>query len=216
MKDLTIQADQRTQLGKNANRRLRTAGKIPGVVYGHDFEPVSVTVDPKDIHRILYSESGRNTIFKLQLPDVVKDVLIRDYQLDPVKGNLLHADFQTVAMDEMMEFEVPIEVVGSSVGVRNGGILDIVLREIEVECLPADVPDNIEIDVSALEIGDMVRVEDLKIDTSKITVLSEPELVVLNVAPPAVEEEPEEVEEAVAEPEVIKKGKTEEGEEEKG
>ncbi len=210
MKDLVIQAEQRDMLGKNANRRLRTTGKIPAVVYGHGFEAVSVAVDPKDIHRILHSESGHNTIFKLQLPDVTKDVLIRDYQLDPVKGHLLHADFQTVAMDEVMVFEVPIEAVGNSIGVKNGGILDIVLREIELECLPSDVPDSLEVDVTALDIGDVIRVEDLKFDSTKITLLSEPDLVVLNIASPAVEEEEEPVEEVVAEPEVIKKGKVEE------
>ncbi len=210
MKDLVIQAEQRNLLGKNANRRLRTTGKIPAVVYGHGFEAVSVAVDPKDIHRILHSESGHNTIFKLQLPDATKDVLIRDYQLDPVKGHLLHADFQTVAMDEVMVFEVPIEAVGNSIGVKNGGILDIVLREIELECLPSDVPDSLEVDVTALDIGDVVRVEDLQFDSSKITLLSEPDLVVLNIASPAVEEEEEEAEEVVAEPEVIKKGKVEE------
>ncbi len=211
MKDLVIQAEQRSMVGKNANRRLRTTGKIPAVVYGHGFEAVSVAVDPKDIHRILHSESGHNTIFKLQLPDATKDVLIRDYQLDPVKGHLLHADFQTVAMDEVMVFEVPVETVGNSIGVKNGGVMDIVLREIELECLPSDVPDSLEVDVTALDIGDVVRVEDLKYDSTKITLLSEPDLVVLTIAAPAVEEEEEPVEEVVAEPEVIKKGKVEEG-----
>lgn len=214
MKDLMVQAEQRELLGKNACRRLRAEGKIPGVVYGQDFQPVAVTVNPKDIQHILRSESGHNTIFKLEFNKVSKDVLIRDYQLDPVKGHLLHADFLTVDMHEAMTFEVPLEPVGNAPGVKNGGILDQVLREIEIECLPGEVPDNIEVDVSALEIGDILRVEDLKLDASKLTLLSEPDLVVLTISPPTIEEEEvEEVEEEEAEPEVIKKGKAEEEEE---
>ncbi|MGH9339741.1 MAG: 50S ribosomal protein L25/general stress protein Ctc [Acidobacteriota bacterium] len=217
MADITIQAEERQQFGKNVSRRLRTHGRIPAVVYGQALKSTSVVVDSKDLHRILHSETGHNTIFKIQINGNATDVLIKDYQLDPVKGTLLHADFQTVSMDEVMEFEVPIEVLGTARGVQlTGGVLDIVMREIELECLPADVPDHIRVDVSALEIGQAVRVADLQVDTSKIQILSEPTQVVVTVVPPHVEKEPEEVtvEAEAAEPEVLKKGKAEEAEEE--
>lgn len=217
MSEIIVRAEPRTTLGKNANRRLRGQGRIPAVVYGRRMSPQAVTVDPREVDRILHSEAGHNTIFKLQVDGALQDVIIRDYQLDPVKDKLLHADFQAIAMDETMSFDVPVEVVGSARGVQLGGILDLVLREIEVECLPGDVPDHIRVDVSQLEIGDALRVSDLPVDTSRITVLSEPELVVLTVVPPLAEEVEEEVPvevEEEAEPEVIKKGKVEKEKEE--
>ncbi len=211
MDNVVVEAETRQQLGKNASRRLRAAGKIPGTLYGPAIEAVSITVDPRVLHRILHSESGQNTIFKLQVDQQQQDVLIRDFQLDPVRGDLLHADFLTVAMDELMTFEIPVELVGQAEGVKAGGVMDRPLQEVEVECLPGDVPDNFEVDVSALEIGDMIRVEDIRVDTDKIKVLSEPDLVVATVVPPRVEvEEVEEVAEEEAEPEVIGKGKDEE------
>jgi large subunit ribosomal protein L25 len=214
MAELIVQAQNRTEFGKNVNRRLRASGRIPGVIYGSDLETLHVSVDPSDVVRILQSESGHNTIFKLKVDNTLADVLIRDLQLDPLKGTLIHADFQTVAMDEVMEFQVPVEVQGTAVGVKNhGGILDVVLREIEVECLPGEVPDSIPIDISELEIGNSVRVSELAVD-EKVKILSDGELVVVHVVPPRVEAEPEvieeEEEEEGAEPEVIKKGKAEE------
>ena len=217
-KTLVVQAKVRKEFGKNHNRRLRAQGMIPGTVYGHKMEAVSVTVDPKEIHRILHSDSGRNTIFKLKVEGSSHDVLIRDFQLDPLRDTLLHADFQAIAMDQAMTFEVPVEPVGVSKGVKtSGGILDVVLRTIEIECLPADVPDQIEIDVTDLDIGDSVRVSQLKVDTSKLKILNDSNLVVINVSMPAIEKVEEapvaevaEGEEAAAEPEVIKKGKAEE------
>jgi large subunit ribosomal protein L25 len=214
MADLVVQTETRTELGKNANRRLRATGRIPCVVYGSNLETTHITVDPADVIRILQSESGHNTIFKLKVEEQLSDVLIRDLQLDPLKGTLIHADFQTVAMDEVMVFQVPIEVQGTAVGVKNeGGILDVVMREIDLECLPRDVPDSIPVDISELEIGDAVRVSELVVN-EKVTILSDTELVVVHVVPPRVEVEEEVVEEEEleegVEPEVIKKGKVEE------
>ncbi len=191
MGKFVVLADRREQFGKNSNRRLRVQGQIPAVMYGHAMESVEVSVNPKDLDRILHSETGRNTIFALEVGGEAQDVLIKDYQLDPIKGYLLHADFQVVAMDEQMVFEVPVQVVGNSKGVIEGGILDTVMREIQLECLPGNVPDNILVEVSELEIGDSIRVGDLNIDTSQLSVLSEPDLVVVTVGAPKVEEEPE-------------------------
>jgi large subunit ribosomal protein L25 len=211
---LVIQASVRTALGKNQNRRLRNQGQIPGTVYGRGMEPVSVSVDPRSISRILHSESGRNTIFKLEIEGTSRDVLIRDFQLHPIKSTLVHADFQAIAMDQTMVFEVPVEAVGTAKGVKaEGGMLDLVLRSISLECLPADVPDHILIDVSELEVGDSVRVAQLQVDTSKLTILNDPDLVVINLTLPTTERVEEEVaatEEEGTEPQVIRKGKAEE------
>ncbi len=215
MAEITVQAEQRQEVGKGPNRRLRTQGRIPAVLYGPGLETLSVSVNLGDVDQILCSETGHNTIFKLQVGSNSTDVLIRDYQLDPVKGTLLHADFQVVALDKKMTFAVPVQTLGTASGVTAGGVLDIVLREIELECLPTDVPDHIPVDVTELEIGDSVRVEALQIDRSKINILSVPDLVILSIVPPQVEEEPEIIpeEEELEEPELIKKGKAEEEEE---
>jgi len=212
MEKVVVLADRREQFGKNSNRRLRVQGQIPAVMYGHAMESVEVSVNPKDLDRILHSETGRNTIFALEVGGEAQDVLIKDYQLDPIKGYLLHADFQAVAMDEQMVFEVPVQVVGTAKGVVEGGILDTVMREIQLECLPGNVPDNILVEVSELEIGDSIRVGDLSIDASQLSILSEPDLVVITVGAPRVEEEPEieELEEG-EEPELIGEDQPEEG-----
>ena len=207
-----LEAEERKELGKNANRRLRATGKVPSVLYGQGAAPLSLSVDYKELDGILHSDTGQNTIFTLKFGSSSKNVLVRDYQLDPIRGNLIHADFQSVSMDQTMSFEVPVLPLGESVGVKAGGVLDQVLRQIELECLPTDVPDNIPVEISHLDIGQAVRVSELKVDTSKVRVLSDPELVVLTISPPhVVEEEEDEVvdEEETAEPELIKKGKEE-------
>ena len=222
MAQITVQAEAREQVGKGANRRLRAQGRLPAVLYGHGIESLAVSVEIRDVDQVLRSETGHNTIFKLHLGENSNDVLIKAYQLDPIKGTLVHADFLTVSMDEKMTFAVPVHIEGTPEGVKAGGVLDLVLREIEMECFPADLPDHITIDVSDLEIGDSIRVEALNIGTTKISLLSDPSLVVLSVVPPHVEKEPEEVEleeeellegEEAEEPEVIKKGKEAEEEE---
>ena len=217
MAELTVGAEIRQEFGKNANRRTRASGRIPAIVYGRGLDSVAVSVDPKDLERILHSGAGHNTIFELTFEGNAKDVLIRDYQVDPVTDEFLHADFQTVIMDQLMTFQVPVEAVGTAEGVKlYGGVLDTVLREIELECLPTDLPDHIKVDVNHLGVGDSLRVGDVEVDESKIQVLSDPEQVVFNVIPPVVEEEEEVEEELVeeeeGEPEVIKKGKAEEEE----
>ena len=147
---------------KNVARRVRVAGSIPAVVYGAQQPSVAVTVDPKQIRRILHSESGHNTIFDLDVSGSVAKVMVVDWQNDPIKGNLIHIDMKRIAMDKMMRVEVPIQLLGVPVGVKTqGGILDQVLREIEIECLPSDIPGHIDIDVSELAFGMVIRVADL-------------------------------------------------------
>lgn len=223
MPEIVVTAESRTESGKNANRRLRVKGLIPGVVYGAKKETLPVAVSPKDIGAILKSASGENTLFDLDLRGSRRKVILKEFQREPLKGRLLHADFYEVALDKKIEVKVHVEVVGVPVGVKTqGGILDFVTRELEIECLPTEIPDKIAVDVTALELGKHLRVSDLQIPAN-ITVRTEPGVVVVHVVAPRAEEVAAPVEavagaEAVGEPEVIKKGKAEgeaEGEAEK-
>jgi len=211
-----IEAQVRTSGGKNANNRLRRSGKIPAVIYGRGKQPVVVAVNPNEVKAILYSESGRNTIFAVSVDGSEQNnAMVKDYQLDPVHGNLIHADFLEIAMDRLLELTVNIEVVGEAEGVKlDGGIMDIVTRSIDVECLPSDIPESIKVDVSALKINDYIRVKNIQPD-AKVKILTDPEVVIVTIVPPIKEEVPVEAVPETAEPEVIKKGKAvEEGAEE--
>ena len=212
-----IEVQTRTPGGKNANKRLRKMGKIPAVIYGPGKPPIVISVNPSEVKTILHSESGRNTIFGLSVDGAEQNnAMVKDYQLDPVHGNLIHTDFLEIAMDRLLVLTVNIEVTGEAEGVKlDGGIMDLVTRSIEVECLPSDIPESIKVDVTHLKINDYIRVKNIQAD-AKVKVLTDPEVVIVTIVPPIKEEVP--VEAAVvetAEPEVIKKGKTvEEGEEE--
>jgi large subunit ribosomal protein L25 len=209
-----IEAQLRAPGGKNANRRLRKSGRIPAVMYGQGKEPVVVSVNPAQLNAILHSETGRNTIFGLSVDGSEQNnAMVKDYQLDPVQGHLIHADFLQIAMDRLLEVTVNVELVGEAEGVKlDGGIMDIVTRSIDVECLPADIPESIKVDVTALKINDYIRVKNLQTD-AKVKILTDPEVVVVTIVPPIKEEVPVEVVVETAEPEVIKKGKAaEEGE----
>src|ERR1700761_9308895 len=150
------------KLNKNAARRVRVAGKIPGVLYGAKEPAVAVELDPKQITRILHSDSGHNTIFDLELGASRTKAMIVDWQYEPIKGKLMHIDLKRIAMDKAMRVKVPVLLVGTPVGVKTqGGILDQVLREVEIECLPGDIPGHIDVDVSNLEFGHVLRVSDL-------------------------------------------------------
>jgi large subunit ribosomal protein L25 len=211
-----IEAQLRTAGGKNANKRLRKSGRIPAVIYGPGRQPVVVSVDPDVVQTILHSETGRNTIIGISVDGSEQsNAMVKDYQLDPVRGNLIHTDFLEIAMDRLLELTVNIEIVGEAEGVKlDGGIMDIVTRSIDVECLPSDIPESIKVDVSHLKINDYIRVKNLETH-AKVKILTEPEVVVVTIVPPIKEEVPVEAAPEVAEPEVIKKGKTtEEGAEE--
>jgi large subunit ribosomal protein L25 len=211
-----IEAQARIPGGKNANRRLRKSGYIPAVIYGPGKQPRVISIDPGKIKAILHSETGRNTIFSLSVDNSDQNnAMVKDYQLDPVHGDLIHVDLMEIAMDRLLELTVNIELVGEPVGVKiDGGIMDFVTRSIEVECLPSDIPESVEVDVSNLKINDYIRVKNLQTD-SKVKILSDPEIVIVTIIPPVKEEVPVEAEAIEsAEPEVIKKGKAEEGAEE--
>ena len=159
-----VQATVRSgKFNKNAARRVRAAGMIPAVVYGAGQEPVAIQLDPKVITKILHSESGHNSIFDLNVADgAATKAMIVDWQYEPIKGKLLHIDLKRIAMDKAMKVSVPVFLTGSAKGVKTeGGVLDQVLREVQVECLPGDIPTSLDIDISELGIGGSIQIKDL-------------------------------------------------------
>ena len=220
--ETTLQAVKRGEKGKNEARRLRASGRLPAVVYGRTaadrtVHAMPVSVEPKVLSRIL--QSGANTLITLRIDgEPEAQVLVKEYQLDPITGHLLHADFYRVAMDQTITVTVPIVLRGEARGVKQqDGVLDFVTRQISIECLPGNIPEHIEVDVSELMINQGVRVRDLQAG-GQWTPISEPDTMLVHVVAPKAVEEPAPAEAApaaAAEPEVIKKGKTEK-EEEKG
>ena len=214
----TLEAQPRTPGNKNEARRVRQLGKIPAVVYGAGQDALAVSVDPRQVSRILSSETGHNTIFDLALDGSKSKAMIVDWQYEPIKGKLLHIDVKRIAMDKKLAVMVPIFLKGEAAGVKQqGGILEQMLREVEVECLPSDIPSHIDADVSELVFGKVLRVSDLP-HSDKLKFLTDENQPVAHVT--SVKEEvavtPEAAAEAAAtpaEPEVIKKGKQEAEEE---
>ena len=209
----TLEATSREATSKNAARRVRVAGRVPAVVYGAGKNSQTVSVDPRQVKRILYSETGHNTIVDLKLPDELTKAMIVDWQFEPIKGALLHVDFKRIAMDKVLRVNVPILLKGEAAGVKlEGGILEQILREVEIECLPADIPGHIDVDVSGLAFGQMIRVADLP-HGEKLKFLTDSNQMVAHVI--AIKEVVEATPDAVAadvaagavEPEVAKKGK---------
>jgi large subunit ribosomal protein L25 len=217
-KDITIAAEPRHKRGKNEARRLRAAGSVPSVVYGGGGEAVAVAVSPKELVKILKSKSGHNTIFDLDIRGVEKTpVMITDWQMDPVKDSLLHADLRRVDLTKRIRVLVPVHTHGDPKGVKmQGGVHEIVTREIEIECLPDDIPEEFNVDVTELMIGQSIRAADIPL-TGSMTLLSPADAVISHVISVKAEAAPAEAEAGKAEPEVIKKGKKEEegGEKEK-
>src|SRR5215203_4661310 len=190
--DATLKAETRAGRGKNEARRLRASGRIPAVVYGTEKNKATeIAVDPKVLLRILHSESGVNTLIGLDGAGLVSGakVLVKEYQLDPIDHKLLHADFYAVAMDKMLTVTVPVVLKGEPRGVKQqGGIVDFVNREIEVECLPGDIPEHIDIDISELMLHQGIRVRDIASDANKWKAISEPEMMIVHVVSVKVEE----------------------------
>jgi large subunit ribosomal protein L25 len=205
-----IEAQTRIPEGKNANRRIRKSGKIPAVIYGPGKEPAVLSLDPVDIRTVLRSEAGQNTIFTVNIGSIgQRSAMVKEYQLDPLKGKLIHVDLLEIAMDRLLTLMVNVELVGEPQGVKiDGGTLDFITRAIEIECMPADIPESIKLEVDALRVNDYIRAKDVKLG-DKVRILTEPDVVIATIAPPQ-KEASSEAAAAAAEPEVIKKGKTEE------
>jgi len=224
--DVTLEATRRDTIGKNEARRTRRAGLVPAVLYGATGdggrEATAIAVSPRALLRILHSESGANTLISLQLPGAGDTrVLVKEYQLDPVSHEVLHADFYRVAMDRVIQVTIPVVVKGEPKGVKQqGGVLEFIRREIEIECLPADIPENVEVNVDELMLHQGIRVRELAVNP-KWKPISDPDMMLVHVIMPKAEEAPAPAEAAAAvpaapaEPEVIKKGKKEEAEDEK-
>jgi large subunit ribosomal protein L25 len=212
--ELVTAVTREGKFNKNAARRVRVAGKIPGVIYGAKEPSVAVELDPKQILRILHSDSGHNTIFDVDVKGSARvKAMIVDWQYEPIKGSLLHIDLKRIAMDKLMMVEVPIHLEGIPIGVKaEGGLLDQVLREVEIECLPGDIPAHIALDVTGMKLHDVVRVSDLP-HGGKFKFVTDEDATVAHVTviKEEVVAEPDAVAAAVspAEPEVVKKGKQE-------
>ncbi len=217
-----MQAVAREAKTKNHARRVRKAGRVPAVIYGAGKDPATISLDPKQIAAILHSETGHNTIFEVELDGERAKAMIIDWQYEPIKGALLHCDLKRIAMDQRLRVSVPIVLKGEAKGVKQeGGILEQVTREVELECLPGDIPGHIDVDVTDLGFGTVIRVSDLPHGEGKLRFLTDENVPVAHVI--AVKEQvvattepgaaPEAAAAAPAEPEVIKKGKAEAEEE---
>src|SRR5271163_4605255 len=216
---IVVEGAPRAKRGKNEARRLRQTGKVPAVLYGGKGDAITLSVNTKQVVSILRSERGHNTLFQVDRGGKHEPAILKDWLVDPVSGNLLQGDLLRVAMDVRMKVKVPVHTFGEPSGVKvQGGVFELVTREVEVECLPADIPTEFKVDVSGLALNQSLRASDLPIDTAKIKLLTDLHTVLAHVVALRVEEE-KPVEAAVpgttpAEPEVIKKGKKEvEGEE---
>jgi large subunit ribosomal protein L25 len=217
---IVVEAAARAERGKNEARRLRKTGRIPAVLYGGKGNAVTLSVNAKQVGAILRSATGHNTLFQVDLGGKHEPAIVKDWLVDPLTGNLLHVDLQRVAMNVRIRVKVPVHTFGEPAGVKQqGGVFEVVTREVEIECLPADIPTEFKVDVSGLMLGKQLRASDLVLDSTKLKLVTDPERVLSHVVALRVEEEkPAEAlaAEAVApvEPEVIKKGKKEvEGEE---
>ena len=192
----TLNAEARSERGKNVARRLRRNGRVPGVVYGHGSgssgqETLSISVSPDALYGVLRSNSGVNTLIGLILDGgQPSQVLIKDYQVDPISHDILHVDFYRVEMDKAITVSVPIEITGEAEGVKvQGGLIDFVQRDASVTCLPADIPERISVDVSSLMIGDGVRLREL-LEGVSWTPVTDPDTLIVHVIAPKLEEEP--------------------------
>lgn len=217
--DLTIEVHQRAERGKNENRRLRGSGWVPGVVYGGGKGSVPIKIDRRRLLDLLKEGGGENALFELKLSETgqSRHAMVKEIDVDPVSREIRHIDFQRVVLTQKVRIEVPIELKGISTGVKNeGGILDFVTRSIEVECLPRDIPQAIEVDISELHVGQHIGTDELELP-EKVVLMEESDRVIVSIAHPRLEEVEEGAEEELLEaeaeePEVIRKGKVEESE----
>ncbi|MBI4777396.1 50S ribosomal protein L25 [Candidatus Desantisbacteria bacterium] len=201
MHQVELNATLREKKGKEANKKLKANGSVPAILYGRERDNISLTINAKELARVI--TAGGNAIVSMTLTDNTQEtVVLKDWQLHPYNGTILHADFYRISLEDSIETKVPIEVVGVASGQKTGGVLDILLREIEVRALPLQIPDKFEINVSPLETGDIIHVKDIQMGEG-IEILSDPEQVVITLTVPVVEV----VEQGPSEPEIVKKKK---------
>lgn len=218
--DAKIKVQNRDLKGSANARRMRRDGLVPGVIYSEGKEARPVSLPKHDFEQMLHHHASDTVMVQIELDSGKEEsVLVKDVQHDALSGEVMHVDLQEVAMNKALQVEVPVELVGEAHGVKQGGVLDHLMHSIEIECLPADIPENIEVDVSALNIGDILLIKDLPAVSSKITILTDEEAAVASVSMPKVAEEADGEEgeegaagEAAGEPEVIREKKEEEAE----
>ena len=217
MAEVSLAVEKREIMGKGPAKKLRSTGRIPAVIYGQGEQTVPLTLDGKAFHTILHSHHGENVIFEIQIPGRKTGLkaILREVQHEPVTGEILHVDFQHISMTKKITVQVPVSLVGSPDGVKNkGGILEHILHELEVECLPTDIPEHIEVDVSPLDVGDSIHVRDIPV--TKVKILTDPDRSVATVVPPTIIKAPVEKEELeeelIEEPELVEKERKEEEE----
>ncbi|MBN2245003.1 MAG: 50S ribosomal protein L25 [Candidatus Aminicenantes bacterium] len=215
---ITIKGEKRELFGKNEARRARSKGMLPAILYGKGIENVPLILEKKDVFSILKSETGENTIFKVAFDSEKIDTMIKDFQLDPVTDQILHVDLVQIALDKMIRVTVPFSLIGEAVGVKaEGGFVDSLTREVEIECLPKDIPESIQVDINGLHLNQSVKIGDV-IPPEGVKILDDPHSLVVLIGSPTKEEEKaaegaEEEEEIISkgqEPELIKKEKEEE------
>ena len=199
MAEVKLPAERRTEVGKGAARRSRAAGRVPGIVYGKGMEPVAVEVSRRELVTAFHSDAGMNTLLDIELEGKTTLALARELQRDPIKGTLLHVDFVKIDAKQAVEVEVPVQVIGEAPGQKEGGVLEHPLFQLHVRCLPLEVPESIEVDISSLNIGDALRVQDITTD-AKFEILNDPEAAVVAIAAPVSEEELEAMEAAASGP----------------
>ncbi len=221
MKEVILEVKERAEKGTRVSRRLRTAGTIPAILYGAKQTPISMGIATKDFNRVIHSGAGENVVLTLKFADKNegKTAIIKEIQRDPVSRNIVHIDLLAISLKDKIKVNVPVMVTGEAPGIKEGGILEYVQREVEVECLPTQIPEHIMVDVSSLNINESVHVRDLKLTDDQVKVLTPADRMLVSIVPPTVLEEPTPTEAAIApegaaaapaEPEVIKKGKKEE------
>ena len=217
METFTVEGKIRQERGKNSARRTRKTGMVPAVLYGGRKDSLALSVNGKQVSKILRSETGHNTIFTVRVAEGSEEkAMMKDWQVDPLTGSLLHVDLLRIAMDVRMRVSVPVHTFGEAQGVKlQGGIFEMVTREVEIECLPSDIPEEFKVDVSPLMIGKQLRAGDIPLDAEKMKLVTDPQRVIAHVVTLKKEEEPTAeaavaAETAPAEPEVMKKGKKEE------
>ena len=188
MAEVTLKAIKRDETGKGSARRARAAGRVPGIVYGQGIEPVAIEVDRRQFVTALQTDAGMNVLLNIEVDGTSTTALTRELQRDPVRGTLLHADFVKIDLTQEVEVEVPVHLVGDSPGVKEGGVLEHPLFTVHVRCLPTDVPESIDADISGLNIGDALRVSQLA-EGREFHILNDPDSVVASVAAPITEEQ---------------------------
>jgi large subunit ribosomal protein L25 len=216
MKELTLAAEKREAATKGTVKSMRRQGRVPGIVYGDKESPIALSVDEKALQQVIHSERGRNALISLQVSNTTHPVLVKELQRNPITRSIIHVDFHRVSLKKKVEAAVPVHVKGEAPGVKlGGGVLEHVLREVTLRCLPTEIPASLDADVSALQIGQAIRTKDLVLP-SGVELVGDPEGIIINIVAPTILEEPAAgatPAAATTEPEVIKKGKVEEGEE---